>query len=669
MRIHRDINRLPNFRQAVVTIGSFDGVHLGHRKIIEKMKRLANAVGGESVLITFYPHPRQVVFPADPFEMLSTPEEKEWLLARTGIDHLVIVPFTIAFSQLSADDYIENFLVKWFRPTFIVIGHDHRFGLSRMGDVRFLKWHGSKFGYHVVELEKQVTDQVTVSSTKIRKALRGGDVRQAYRLGGDPYLLTGKVVHGDKMGKKLGFPTANLVIAEKNKLIPLDGIYAVKVYLGEELLDGMLYIGSRPSLEGKNTHRIEVNIFDFSRDIYNWEIRLSLIEFLRKDQRHHTLESLSAVIADDKLHAQAVLAQEVTKEYIPPHPEIAIVILNYNGKDMLAKYLPQIIQHKPDHARVIVADNKSTDDSLAFLAAHFFDKVEVIPLDKNLGYAGGYNQALKQVETDYFILLNSDVAVSENWIDPLIACMEADSSVAACQPKILSMTTPDCFEYAGAAGGWLDILGYPFCRGRIMSQVEKDEGQYNQTDEIFWASGAALSIRAPVFRQLGGFDPDYFAHMEEIDLCWKIKRAGFKIMAVPSSTVYHLGGGTLQYESPRKIFLNFRNSLYTLLKNEPYHQLVWKIPLRFVLDTLVSLLFFLTKDLDSAWAIGRAHVSFYKNLGKMFRKRTEEGQRIRNLKSRESRANKGRYQRLMTVDYYLLGKRKFSEIIPDEKGN
>lgn len=669
MRIHKDINNLPAFKQAVITIGSFDGVHLGHKKLINKVIRLAKSTGGESVLITFDPHPRQVVFPGDPFQLLTTLEEKVILLKKLAIDHLVVVPFTVSFAQLSADEYIEKFLVKLFNPRYIVIGYDHRFGLSRQGDIHFLKWHGAKFGYEVLEIEKQEIEDISISSTKIRKALLQGDIRQANLLLQDNFLLTGKVIHGDKVGKKLGFPTANLQISDKNKIVPADGIYAVWVYINQDQYEGMLYIGKRPSIDEKLTLRIEVNIFDFDQDIYDKVISISLVEYLRTDQQIESLEKLSEIISDDKIHAKAVLSQIKKIENTVINPEIAIVILNYNGKEWLRKFLPDVIKYKNEHSSIIIADNHSTDDSVEFIKENFRDTVRIITLSENTGYAGGYNEALKQIQSDYYFLLNSDVAVTENWLSPLIEAMESDYTMAVCQPKILSYEEPSNFEYAGAAGGWLDILGYPFCKGRVLNHVEKDIGQYDKPSEIFWASGAALMIRAPVFKAIGGFDAGYFAHMEEIDLCWRVKRAGFKIKVIPESTIFHVGGGTLNYESPRKVFLNFRNSLYTLLKNEPFTQLFWKIPLRFILDGFAAILYLVTKDPDFVTAILKAHLSFYKNFNQVIKKRIQGNTLVRSMRTMERNTKIGRYSGLIALDYYLFNKKTFKEIIQDENKN
>ncbi|MFY8011370.1 MAG: bifunctional riboflavin kinase/FAD synthetase [Saprospiraceae bacterium] len=666
MRIHKDINNLPVFKQAVITIGSFDGVHLGHKKLINKVNRLAKSTGGESVLITFDPHPRQIVFPGDDFQLLSTIEEKIILLEKLEVDHLVIVPFTVTFAQLSADEYIEMFLVKLFKPRYIVIGYDHRFGLSRQGDIHFLKWHGAKFGYEVIDIEKQEIEEIAISSTKIRRALLQGDIKQANLLAQDHYILSGEVVHGDKMGKKLGFPTANLQISDKHKLIPSDGIYAVWVHIDKIQYEGMLYIGHRPSIDSKRSLRIEVNIFDFDKDIYGKKISILLVEFLRSDQQLDTLDKLSKIISEDKIHAKAVLAQANKIEPKKINPEIAIVILNFNGREWLAKFLPDVIKYKLDHAKIIIADNFSTDDSVAFLNTNFSNDIEIITLPENTGYAGGYNEALKTIQADYFLLLNSDVSVTENWMTPLLEVMEADYNVAICQPKILSFNEPTKFEYAGGAGGWLDILGYPFCKGRILGHIENDLGQYDYPSEIFWASGAAFMIRAPLFKAIGGFDASYFAHMEEIDLCWRVKRAGFKVMVVPDAIIYHVGGGTLDYDSPKKVYLNFRNSLYTLMKNEPITHLLWKIPARFILDGFAAILYLVTKDRHFVMSILKAHLSFYKNFRRVLQKRAEGNSLVRALRTKERNTVVGRYSKLIVLDYYLFNKKTFKEIIQNE---
>lgn len=238
--------------------------------------------------------------------------------------------------------------------------------------------------------------------------------------------------------------------------------------------------------------------------------------------------------------------------------------------------------------KIIVADNASADDSVAVVKEHF-PTVGIIQLAKNYGFAEGYNQALLQVEADYFVLLNSDVEVTPGWVDPVIALMESDKTIGACQPKILSFANRGLFEYAGACGGWIDAYGFPFSRGRIFDVLEKDNGQYDTVDDIFWASGAAMFVRADVYKKLGGLDGYFFAHMEEIDLCWRMQLAGYKLKCCPASVVYHIGGGTLPKGNSRKVFLNFRNNLIMMTKNLPWYEKLWKIPFRMLLDIVFAL--------------------------------------------------------------------------------
>ena len=327
---------------------------------------------------------------------------------------------------------------------------------------------------------------------------------------------------------------------------------------------------------------------------------------------------------------------------------VAVVILNWNGKSFLEKFLPSVIEHSPE-ATIYVADNASSDDSVAFLSSTF-PNVELILIEENLGFAGGYNRALANLKEDFFVLLNSDVEVTPNWLSPLIDLMDSDSKIAACQPKILQYDRKTHFEYAGAAGGFIDKLGYPFCRGRIFDTLEEDTGQYNTVQEIFWATGACLVFRSSVYRELGGLDADFFAHMEEIDLCWRTKRAGYKIMAQPESVVYHVGGGTLSRSNPRKTFLNFRNGLELLAKNLPSNQLALTIPLRLILDGIAGMKFLLSGQIADFWAVIRAHFAFYGRLRQTLSKRSGNF------------ANTVLYQRSIVVDYYLRGKKRFSEL-------
>ncbi|OJJ21815.1 dTDP-Rha--alpha-D-GlcNAc-pyrophosphate polyprenol alpha-3-L-rhamnosyltransferase [marine bacterium AO1-C] len=299
--------------------------------------------------------------------------------------------------------------------------------------------------------------------------------------------------------------------------------------------------------------------------------------------------------------------------------KVAVVILNYNGKSFLETFLPTVLQHSAPHT-VIVADNASTDDSIAFLEQHY-PTVRLIKMPTNTGFSQGYNIALKEVEAEYYVLLNSDVEVTPQWLDPLVKFMDAHPQVAACQPKIKAYHQKTHFEYAGAAGGFIDRLGYPFCRGRIFDDTETDEGQYNDTQEIFWATGACMFVRASLYWQMEGLDNDFFAHMEEIDLCWRFKNAGYQIYYVGSSEVYHVGGGTLHKSNPRKTFLNFRNNLVLLYKNLPAHKVWPTLWWRFWLDGIAWWRFLLVGQRKDAFAITRAYWQFYRSVSFWRKKR------------------------------------------------
>jgi len=301
MKIFRSLEQLPRFRNPVLTIGSFDGVHAGHQKILESVQELARAQGGESVVISFHPHPRLVVYPqARDLHLLSTTEEKILLLERYGVDNVVIVPFTVEFSRLTPDEYIVQFLVGKFHPRCVVIGYDHRFGLNRQGDINFLRWYGKELGFEVVEIPKQEVDAIAISSTKIREALLRGDVEQALRMLNHPYLLIGRVVPGNGIGKTLGFPTANLQVSDPHKLIPAEGIYAVRAHFEGQPYQGMLYIGRRPTLNQHPEKVIEVHLFDFDQNIYGEELQVEFLHFLRRDASFANLEQLAAQLARDR---------------------------------------------------------------------------------------------------------------------------------------------------------------------------------------------------------------------------------------------------------------------------------------------------------------------------------------------------------------------------------
>ncbi|MCK4631360.1 MAG: glycosyltransferase family 2 protein [Bacteroidales bacterium] len=335
--------------------------------------------------------------------------------------------------------------------------------------------------------------------------------------------------------------------------------------------------------------------------------------------------------------------------------KIAIVILNWNGREFLERFLPGVVRHSSSPGmKIIVADNGSSDDSLEFIR-NKFKKIEIIELDKNYGFAGGYNKAFERINSEYYILLNSDVAVSENWIEPIIKKMDDDPVVAAAMPKIISYHDRSKFEYAGAAGGFIDKWGYPFCRGRILNNIEPDNNQYNDSIEIFWASGACLFIKSKIFHDAGGFDDDFFAHMEEIDLCWRIKNLGYKIYCYPCSQIYHIGGGTLPNETPSKLFLNFRNSLWVLLKNLPAKKLYQVLLIRKILDGLAAMKFYLTLDWRKGNAVFKAHLSYYKHFRKMKQKRKSADFNKKNLPSSV-------YKKSILISYFLKKKKTFNEL-------
>lgn len=291
-------------------------------------------------------------------------------------------------------------------------------------------------------------------------------------------------------------------------------------------------------------------------------------------------------------------------------PSVAIVILNWNGKHFLEKFLPSVVKTTYGNLKIIVADNASTDDSVDFLKKAF-PQVERIVLSQNFGFAKGYNEALQNVQSDYYVLLNSDVEVTPNWLQPIIELLEQDEQYAACQPKVLAYHHKHQFEYAGAAGGWMDAYGYPFARGRVFEVCEEDRGQYNSTQEVFWTTGAAMIVKSRVYHQLSGFDDYFFAHMEEIDLCWRIQLQGYKLFCCPVSTVYHVGGGTLPKGASRKTFLNFRNNQIMLAKNLPWSEKWWKLPYRQALDQLAALKGLLSGDAGYFTAIVKAHLAFW----------------------------------------------------------
>ncbi len=335
--------------------------------------------------------------------------------------------------------------------------------------------------------------------------------------------------------------------------------------------------------------------------------------------------------------------------------KVAVVILNWNGKKYLETFLPGVLNYSSG-AAIYVADNQSTDDSIAFLRTHF-PSVHIIINPTNEGFAKGYNTALKQIDSRYYILLNSDVEVTEHWLDPLIALMDRDINIAACQPKIMDYYNRHTFEYAGASGGFIDTYGYPFCRGRLFNELEEDKGQYDNSIETFWATGACMAVRAETFRQAGAFDDDYFAHMEEIDVCWRMKNLGYKIYVEPKSLVYHVGGGTLNKLSPRKTFLNFRNNLITLTKNAQARFLFFKILFRMVLDSVAAFKFLLEGSVSHFLAVIKAHFSYYAHLPSTLKKR-KAMKRMPGFRH----TNSGIYQKNIVYLHFIKSLKKYSDL-------
>lgn len=333
----------------------------------------------------------------------------------------------------------------------------------------------------------------------------------------------------------------------------------------------------------------------------------------------------------------------------------AVVILNWNGSNFLKKFLPSVLEHNQPDVRVIVADNASHDDSVEMLKRDF-PQVEIIQNKSNGGFAKGYNDALALVDCEYYILLNSDIEVTKGWIEPIIRLMDSDPSIAACQPVIRSFHEPENFEYAGAAGGFIDEFGYPFCRGRLFTDLEKDNGQYNDTREVFWATGACLFVRAELFRKYGGFDEDFFAHMEEIDFCWRLKHHGYKIMVCADSKVFHVGGGTLPKKSSFKTYLNMRNNITLLYKNLPSDRLFTVFFIRLILDGVAAFKFLVDGGIADFWSVVRAHMSFYRHFGKHKHKR----QLIQHKQVSQV------YLGNIVFDYFLRGKKKFSQLSPEK---
>ena len=334
--------------------------------------------------------------------------------------------------------------------------------------------------------------------------------------------------------------------------------------------------------------------------------------------------------------------------------KVAVVILNWNGKNFLEQFLPRVIDYSKDFAEIVVADNDSSDDSVVYLQNNF-PEVRIIQNEINGGFAKGYNDALAMVNAEYYILLNSDIEVTPNWIKPIIDLMDANPEIAACQPKLMSYYEREKFEYAGAAGGFIDKYGYPFCRGRLFQTLEADGGQYDDVNEIFWATGACLFVRAEIYHKLGGLDERFFAHMEEIDFCWRAKIDGYKIMFCPDSTVYHVGGGTLPKKSWKKTYLNMRNNNIMLYKNIPDDRLKKVFLARLFLDGVAAIKFLFDGGVMDMFAVVKAHWKFFFMIPELRRERW----------AREPEAVSKIYQKNLVYEYFLMRKKTFGELNQD----
>jgi len=653
VQVHRGLEHLPLFQNSVISIGVYDGVHFGHRTIINRVIEKAKEIKGESIILTFDPHPRQVVYPSDQeIRLLTSLDEKIAQLEATGLDHLVIIPFTVEFSQINPYHYVENILIEKLKVNHIIIGYDHKFGLNREGDINLLRTYEKKGDLTVEEISRQDVDDLKVSSTKIRNHLQEGDIHIANKLLGYTYELTGIVNQGTQIAGNLGYPTANCDLTEKAKLIPAPGTYAATAECDGQHYEGMLYIGKSPTLQSLNNDVVEMNLFaTIDEPLYGKEITIRPEKRYRGDQKFDSVEQLKYNIAADKTAVEHHFVKKKSSALV------ATAILNYNGQDFLADYLPT--HQSSDTHQVLVFDNASTDESVRIAKEH--DQVQVITLAENTGFAGGYNHALPHIGSKYVAIVNSDIKVTQGWLDPIISLMESDASIGAVQPKIKSVLQPDEFEYAGAAGGFLDRLGYPYCRGRILNTVEKDQGQYDTSIEVDWSSGAAMVIRTELYKSAGGFDADFFAHMEEIDLCWRIRRAGYKIICVPQSVVYHVGGGTLTYDSPRKTFLNVRNNYWMVLKNKSVGSLIGVLPAKMAIDCLYALSFLLQGKLPHMGSVVKGIFAGLMGISKTGQKRKQIAYFLDRytIGSETSTSQKINF---LPISYYLFGKKKYQDL-------
>ncbi|MBK9108064.1 MAG: riboflavin biosynthesis protein RibF [Saprospiraceae bacterium] len=655
-------DEIPDLKNPVLAIGAFDGFHRGHRQILDNLFASALELSGNSILITFEPHPRLVLDESDQdFKLLTTIDEKIEILKTTALDYLVIVPFSYSFSLMFPQEYVENFLIANFKPVKVIAGIDHRFGRDGRGDGVMLHQYASAGSFYFQEVNHLSDNGLTISSTRIRQLIKDSKIEIANQLLAYNYSFSGNVVPGNKIGRELGYRTANIELLQKNKLIPPNGIYAVFCTVNAQTYDAMLYIGHSESIAENLALSIEVHILDFNQDIYGQAITVQMIGFLRKDQKFDSKTELTRQIGiDEKATRRTLLKYKLKSQPQTDTPKIAIAILNYNGEGLLKNFLPSILNYTPKNAEIYIIDNGSTDNSVLYLE-HHYPEVQIIRLRKNYGFSTGYNKGIAQIDSDYLVLLNSDVLVTMDWVSPLFTLMKQDPMIFAVQPKILALSDKLKFEYAGAAGGFIDLLRYPFCRGRIIDYLEVDNGQYNDTTEVFWSSGAAMMVKTVVFKALGGFDDDYFAHQEEIDLCWRMKRLGGKIISTDVSHVYHLGGGTLDYDNPRKTYLNFRNNLFTIFKNESWYNLIFILPSRLVLDIFIAFSYLLKGKIWVFYKIVQAYVVGIINTLYMIHKKSQTNDLIDELNIKPFR-KRGILNSSIFIQFYIAGNKVFSKI-------
>ncbi len=654
MKVHDGVEDLPQMTRAVVTIGSYDGVHLGHREILRQLVDRAAARDGESVVISFDPHPRLLLYPEQTdLKLLSDRSEKVRVLRKLGIDHVVFIKFTKQFSEQSPESYVRDFLLGLFDPSAIIIGYDHKYGKDRAGDIDLMRQIASEHGVDLQVIEKHEADHIKISSSRIRQSLAGGRVSEAADLLGRPYRVAGSVAMGDQIGRTIGYPTANLVPRSSHALLPAAGIYVTDTIIMGRRYPSMSYLGDRPALEHDDSYRLETHVLDYEGDLYDQEIAIDFLYRLRADSGFESME---------KLQQQLQADESASRSYHDKRVSTSAIILNYNGLAHLQTYLPAIYSAIPDTDELIIVDNASTDGSVPWLREHH-PEIRLLVWEKNYGFAGGYKKALEQIQTDYYVLINSDLRFARPWYQSIIQEMESSPRIGAAQCKILSLRDPEFFEYAGAAGGYMDRWLYPLCRGRILDYCEKDLGQYDTRERIFWATGAAMVVRGCAYHEVGGLDEDFFAHQEEIDLCWRMQRAGYEIQYFPEEEVYHLGGGTLSYGSTFKTYLNFRNSLVLLIKNEQsswLRLLLW----RMVLDGVAAIKFLLSAQPAHSWAVLRAHGYIYTHIGALVRKRRQLKELLD--KRDEDVVVHGRKPYSIIWNYYIKKRLSYQEMEPHE---